>query len=175
MANSFALGGFGGSVPSYGGSLNMQGLAAQLGQGSFPLAGTNSNYADRFRNAMQQAAAAVEPITKEMPADQKFIGPMLSFNMANQMLSSDPEIMMQTLERMEPFFQRRAEKQQQLAKESILFGSVVDAFTNKLPEAIGGAFRARNKYLPEQISIAAAGAQRSLPSYGPSNYYGFVR
>lgn len=173
MASPFSLG-----VPSYGsygGGLNMQGLATQIGQGGFPLAGTNPTYADRFKTAYQQATSAMEPLTKELPADQRFVAPLMGFNMANQMLAEDPELMMQKLEKLEPFFQRRAEKQQQLAKDSILFGSVVDAFTNKLPEAFGNAFRARNKYLPEQISAAAQGAARGVLPPGPVNYYGFVR
>ena len=51
MASPFSLG-----VPSYGsygGGLNMQGLATQIGQGGFPLAGTNPTYADRFKTAYQ--------------------------------------------------------------------------------------------------------------------------
>lgn len=175
MASNFALGGFWDSTPSYGSPLNMQGLSDQISRGSFPLAGTNPNYMDRFKTAYQQATSAMEPLIKDLPADQKFVAPMLGFNMANQMISSDPEIMMQTLEKMEPFFQRRAEKQQQLAKESILFGSVIDAFTNKLPTAVGNALFARNKYLPEQISASAQGAARGVPSPSARSYYGFVR
>jgi hypothetical protein len=178
MATPFSLGGLTDVIPSYanyGGSLNMQGLANQTGQGAFPLAGANPTYADRFKAAYQQAASAMEPLTKELPADQKFVGPMMGFNLANQMLSSDPEMMMQTLEKMEPFFQRRAEKQQQLAKESILFGSVIDTLTNKLPEAIGGVARAPLAYANQRIQIADNFAARGPnASAAPRNYYGFV-
>ena len=95
--------------------------------------------------------------------------------MANQMLAEDPELMMQKLEKLEPFFQRRAEKQQQLAKESILFGSIVDAFTNKLPAAIGGAARAPLTYADQRIQMADNFAARGpSASAAPRNYYGFV-
>jgi hypothetical protein len=173
MASPFSLG-----VPSYGsygGGLNMQGLATQIGQGGFPLAGTNPTYADRFKTAYQQATSAMEPLTKELPADQRFVAPLMGFNMANQMLAEDPELMMQKLEKLEPFFQRRAEKQQQLAKESILFGSIVDAFTNKLPAAIGGAARAPLTYADQRIQMADNFAARGPgASAAPRNYYGFV-
>jgi hypothetical protein len=50
---------------------------------------------------------------------------------------------------------------------------IIGSFLKDVPAAIGGAMRARNTYLPEQI--AAANATRPIPSYGPTNYYGFVR
>lgn len=59
------------------------------------------------------------------------------------------------------------------ANEMGIKNQIIGSFLKDVPAAIGGAMRARNTYLPEQI--AAANATRPIPSYGPTNYYGFVR
>ena len=59
------------------------------------------------------------------------------------------------------------------ANEMGIKNQIIGSFLKDVPAAIGGAMRARNAYLPEQI--AAANATRPIPSYGPVNYYGFVR
>lgn len=69
-------------------------------------------------------------------------------------------------------YQREASER---ANEMGIKNAIIGSFLKDVPAAIGGAVRARNAYLPEQIQIAAAGAARGVPSYGPSNYYGFVR
>lgn len=67
-------------------------------------------------------------------------------------------------------YQREASER---ANEMGIKNAIIGSFLKDVPAAIGGAVRARNTYLPEQI--AAAGATRPIPSYGPTNYYGFVR
>jgi len=59
------------------------------------------------------------------------------------------------------------------ANEMGIKNQIIGSFLKDVPAAIGGAMRARNAYLPEQI--AAANATRPIPSYGSANYYGFVR
>lgn len=140
------------------------------GIGSFSLAGSNPSYADRMRQALEQSSSALKPFVEGLPEDQRFIGPLMGFNLANQMLSSDPEAMMQTLERMEPFFQRRAEKQQQLAMQSNLFGALI----KDVPASISNAFAQRQRYAPEKIEIAARAMQNQPRGGSVPNYYGFV-
>ena len=140
------------------------------GIGSFSLAGTNPIYADRMQQALERSSSILKPFTEGLPEDQRFMGPLMGFNLANQMIASDPEIMMQTLEKMEPFFQRRAEKQQQLAMQSNLFGSLL----KDVPAAISNAFAQRQRYAPEQIEIAARGSSQTPRFAGSRNYYGFV-
>lgn len=67
-------------------------------------------------------------------------------------------------------YQREASER---ANEMGIKNQIIGSFLKDVPVAIGGAMRARNTYLPEQI--AAANATRPIPSYGPTNYYGFVR
>ncbi len=59
------------------------------------------------------------------------------------------------------------------ANEMGIKNQIIGSFLKDVPAAIGGAMRARNTYLPEQI--AATNATRPIPSYGSANYYGFVR
>ena len=65
-------------------------------------------------------------------------------------------------------YQREASER---ANEMGIKNQIIGSFLKDVPAALN--FRDRNKYLPEQI--AAANATRPIPSYGPSNYYGFVR
>ena len=69
-------------------------------------------------------------------------------------------------------YQREASER---ANEMGIRNQVIGSFLKDVPAAIGGAVRARNAYLPEQIQIAAAGAGRGIPSVTSPNYYGFVR
>jgi len=69
-------------------------------------------------------------------------------------------------------YQERASER---ANEMGIRNQIIGSFLKDVPAAIGGAFRARNAYLPEQIQIAAAGAGRGIPSVASPNYYGFVR
>jgi len=140
------------------------------GLGSFSLAGSNPNYADRFRQALEQSSSMLKPLVEGLSENDRSLAPLLGFNLANQMLSSDPEIMMQTLERMEPFFQKRAEKQQELAMQSNLFGALI----KDVPAAISNAFAQRQRYVPEQIEIATRAMQAQPRGGSIPNYYSFV-
>jgi len=137
---------------------------------TYPLAGLNSSYADRMKAAFEQAQGVIGPMTEGLPENQKYMAPFMAFGLGRDILASDPQVMMQTLERMEPFFQRRAEKQQQLAMQSNLFAS----FLKDVPAAISNAFAQRQRYAPEAIQIAANAANRAGSGYGMPNYYGFV-
>jgi hypothetical protein len=137
---------------------------------TYPLAGSNSNYADLMKAAFEKAQGIIGPMTEGLPEDQKYMAPFLTFGLGRDILASDPQVVLQTLEGMEPFFQRRAEKQQQLAMESNVFAS----FLKDVPAAISNAFAQRQRYAPEAIQIAANAANRGGPGYGIPNYYGFV-
>lgn len=137
---------------------------------TYPLAGFNSSYADRMKSAFEQAQGVMNPMLQGLPEDQKYLMPLMTFNLGRDILASDPQSMMETLERMEPFYQRRAEKQQELAMKANLFGS----FLKDVPAAISNAFAQRQRYAPEKIQIAANAANRPGLGYGMPNYYGFV-
>jgi hypothetical protein len=72
--------------------------------------------------------------------------------------------------RQERLFQYQREASER-ANEMGIKNQIIGSFLKDVPAALN--FRDRNKYLPEQI--AAANATRPIPSYGPTNYYGFVR
>jgi hypothetical protein len=137
---------------------------------SFSLAGTSPTYADRMKAAFEQAQGAINPMLQGLPENQKYMAPLMTFGLGRDILASDPQIMMETLEKMEPFYQRRAEKQQQMAMQSNLFAS----FLKDVPAAISNAFAQRQRYGPEAVEIAARSMQRQGPQYGGRNYYGFV-
>lgn len=137
---------------------------------TFALAGSNPTYADRLKAAFEQAQGAMGPMLQSLPKEQQYLAPLLTFGLGRDILASDPVVMMETLEKMEPFYQRRAEKQQQLAMQANLFGS----FLKDVPAAISNAFAQRQRYGPESVEIAARSMQRQGPQYGGRNYYGFV-
>lgn len=85
---------------------------------------------------------------------------------------SSAEAAKQNKEMMREFlaYQQQASER---ANEMGIKNQIIGSFLKDVPAAIGGAFRAQNTYLPERI--ATANATRPIPSYGPSNYYGFVR
>jgi hypothetical protein len=134
------------------------------------LAGTG-DYGNMF--GMDEIRSLYSSIPKEATPEERLIFGMYGINALNrkQNLAMMPQIL-----RMTSDIQREnALEANKIARENMILGSVVDAFTNKLPQAIGDVGRARNKYLPEQIQIAAAGAGRGIPSVTSPNYYGFVR
>lgn len=137
---------------------------------TFALAGSNPTYADRMKAAFEQAQGAMGPMLQGLPKEQQYLAPLLTFGLGRDILASDPVVMMETLEKMEPFYQRRAEKQQQLAMQANLFGS----FLKDVPAAISNAFAQRQRYAPERIEIAARGSSQTPRYGGLRNYYGFV-
>ena len=137
---------------------------------TYPLAGLNPSFADSLKAAFEQAQGAIGPMTEGLPEKYKYMVPFMTFGLGRDILASDPRIMAQNLEATEPFFQRRAEKQQQLAMQSNLFAS----FLKDVPASISNAFAQRQRYAPEAIQIAANAANRAGSGYGMPNYYGFV-
>jgi hypothetical protein len=134
------------------------------------LAGTG-NYGDMF--GMDRLRSYMSGIPKEADETERLMYGMYGINALNRQenLAMMPQILLMTSD----IQRQNALEANKIARENMVLGSVVDAFTNKLPQAIGGAFRARNAYLPEQVQIAAAGAGRGIPSVASPNYYGFVR
>jgi hypothetical protein len=102
-------------------------------------------------------------ISKDSEAFLRF-GQLQRFN-ATETAKQNKEMMREFLT-----YQQQASER---ANEMGIKNQIIGSFLKDVPAAIGGAMRARNAYLPEQI--AAANATRPIPSYGSANYYGFVR
>jgi len=135
----------------------------QPGQGSgaqqsYPLAG---GYMDAVRGFLST-------IPTDITGEDRMIYSLMGLQGLNaeQNRQANREFMQEMLK------QRREEslEAKKLARED----AVMRSFLVDVPAAVGGAFRARNTYLPEQIQIAGAGAGRGIPSVGSRNYYGFV-
>jgi hypothetical protein len=137
---------------------------------TYSLAGLNDSYADRWQSAVDRAQRLTGSMFQGLPENQRYVAPLATVGLARDFLASDPRTLMETLEATEPFYQRRAEKQQQLAMQSNLFAS----FLKDVPAAISNAFAQRQRYAPEAIQIAANAANRAGSGYGMPNYYGFV-
>jgi hypothetical protein len=102
-------------------------------------------------------------LSKDSEAFLRF-GQLQRFN-ATETAKQNKEMMREFLA-----YQQQASER---ANEMGIKNQIIGSFLKDVPAAIGGAMRARNAYLPEQI--AAANATRPIPSYGSANYYGFVR
>ena len=100
-------------------------------------------------------------LSKDSEAFFRF-GQLQRFNAA-EAAKHNKEMMQQYLT-----YQQQASER---ANEMGIKNQIIGSFLKDVPAALN--FRDRNKYLPEQI--AAANATRPIPSYGPTNYYGFVR
>lgn len=124
---------------------------------SMPIAGS---YLDQLRGVF---SSIPEDISKD---DRALFGLLGAQNIAaTETARQNKEMMKDWLA-----YQQQASER---ANEMGIRNQIIGSFLKDVPAAIGGAVRARNAYLPEQI--AAANATRPLPSFGGTNYYGFVR
>lgn len=129
MASSFVLGGSFGSIPSYGdygGSLNMQGLADQLNQGT--LAGRYGPNQDDYQKYKD---------TYGSEAPWMYMIDRMDRRTAEQ---NDPKKLKEKLDVILPYYQKIGEQSQKFGLQSNLLGAGLNAIA-KIPETIN-AFRA---------------------------------
>lgn len=123
MTNSFALGGFTGTVPSYGsygGDLNMQGLADRLNQTG--IAGRYGLNKDELQSY------------KDVFGDPQTAGLAYMLDRRSQ-YESDPQRLKERLEVALPFYQKIGEQSQKFGLQSNLLGAGLTAIS-KIPETI---------------------------------------
>lgn len=125
MAGTFNLGSFSGTIPSYGGGLNMQGLADSLNKGS--IAGSYS----LDKEKMQQY--------KDIFGDSEMAGLAYMLDRRAQ-YEGDPQRLKERLDVVGPYFKEIGEQQQRFGLQSNLVGAGIDALRS-IPETIN-AFRA---------------------------------
>lgn len=136
--------------------------------GSFVSPGFSNPLAGRYGNYLKQAQDTIN--TFGLPEDDKLFGTAMAFNLANQMMYNDPEMMRKQLELQDEFAWKRAQRQQQLGMQS----NIVASFLKDVPAAISNAFAQRQRYTPEKIEIAARTMQNQPRGGTARNYYGFV-
>lgn len=129
--------------------------------GTMPLAGSYMGLTDQLNTLFST------PLPSGVSKDESFL---LRALQAQGLTAA--ETGRQNKEMMREFLAHQQQASER-ANEMGIKNQIIGSFLKDVPAAIGGAFRAQNTYLPERI--AAANATRPIPSYGPSNYYGFVR
>lgn len=138
--------------------------------GSFPLAGSSPNWAGTMEDVLNRGLSFSEKITPSLPDEYKFMGPLLGLQYSQQAFNSDPQRLLQAAYALEPLYEQRAQKMNQMQRENLMYGS----FIKDVPAAISNAFAQRQRYAPEQIEIAARGSSQTPRYAGSRNYYGFV-
>jgi hypothetical protein len=129
MASSFALGGSFGSIPSYGGyggSLNMQGLADQINQGSL---------AGRYGVDQQDYQKY-----KDLYGDDASLMYMIDRMDKRTAEQNDSKRLQERFDVLLPFYQKIGEQSQKFGMQSNLLGAGLSAIKS-IPETIN-AFRA---------------------------------
>lgn len=120
MANSFGLGGFSGTVPSYGGSINMGGLADRINQGG--IAGGYGLDKERLKQF------------QDLFGDKEMAG-LFYIASEQQRAANDSENLRKKLDVIEPYYRRIGEQSQKFGLQSNLIGAGINAI-NKIPDTI---------------------------------------